>query len=56
MKLSWNLRLDIGYFVGQLIAGTFDNDCPALVTALEMLTKVARAEIEKTKLPPVQLK
>ncbi len=55
IKLPWPLRLDIAYFVGQVIGGVFDNDCPALVIALEILTASARAEIAKTRLPPVQV-
>lgn len=56
MKTSWSLKLDLGCFVGQLIAGSFDNDVEALVIALQILTSSARAEIEKSRLPPVQIK
>lgn len=56
MKLSWPIRLDIGCFVGQVIAGTFDDDYPALIVALEILTETARAEVRKSLLPPVQIK
>ena len=47
MKTSWSLKLDLGYFVGHLIAGSFDNDVEALIIALEILIETARAEKSK---------
>ena len=47
MKPSWILRLDLGCFVGQLIAGVFDDDLLGLVKILEELAAVARSEIKK---------
>ena len=54
MKLSWPMRLDFGYLVGQVIGGSFDNDYLGFVIALEALAETARAEIAKS--TPVQLK
>lgn len=47
MKSSWLLQLDIGCFVGQLIAGVFDDDLMGLAENLEKLATVARSEIKK---------
>ena len=47
MKPSWILRLDLGCFMGQLIAGVFDDDLLGLADSLEKLADVARSEIIK---------
>lgn len=47
MKCSWIFQLELGCFVGQLIAGVFDDDLLALAENLEKLALVARDEIKK---------
>lgn len=55
MKLPWPLRLDIAYFVAQVISGVFDNDLQALIGSLEKLIDDAQTEIKKSNRPPGQL-
>ena len=51
MKPSWSLRLDIACFVGQIVAGVFDDDLAALTAGLEALALAAWLEAKQS-MPP----